>query len=140
MIDRHCAFAKQGCEGVPETNTRLLQQLPGSQERKISASVVEAYYIATRIDSQRDAAETVGKGSQIKKRKRAIVRQKEMKSNLGEEPPYFDAKAIYKINFPLSLWNELTDEQRQLAKDNGHDELTLKDEVQTYKFSEIITK
>jgi len=59
---------------VADTNTRLLQQLPRFQERKISDNVVEAYYIATGIDSQRDAAETVGKGSQIKKRKRTIIR------------------------------------------------------------------
>jgi len=35
----------------------------------------------------------------------------------GVEPDYFDIAAIYKINFPPSLWNELTEKQKELAKD-----------------------
>ncbi|CAG8504891.1 5622_t:CDS:10 [Racocetra fulgida] len=52
-----------------------------------------------------------------------------MKVNYGgEEPPYFSARAIYKINFPPSLWNELTTKQQELAKKNGHGELNLREE------------
>ena len=77
----------------------------------------------------------------LKRNKESFVTAwKKMKSNLGEEPPYFDTKAIYKISFPPSLWNELTQEQKELAKENGHDELILKDEVKDYKFSELITE
>lgn len=77
----------------------------------------------------------------LKRNKESFVTAwKKMKSNLGEEPPYFDAKAIYRINFPPSLWGELTPDQKKLAKENGHDELILKDEVQSYKFSEVITE
>ncbi|CAG8447688.1 9240_t:CDS:2 [Cetraspora pellucida] len=52
-----------------------------------------------------------------------------MKANYGEEPPYFNARAIYKINFPPSLWNELTEKQQNLAKKNGHGKLTLREKV-----------
>ncbi|CAG8580292.1 2470_t:CDS:2, partial [Ambispora gerdemannii] len=46
---------------------------------------------------------------------------KQMKVNYGgEEPPYFSARAIYKINFPPSLWNELTEKQQESAKKDGH--------------------
>jgi hypothetical protein len=68
------------------------------------------------------------------------VWEKMKKMNDGKEPNYFDAKAIYKINFPPSLWNQLTEEQKQKAKDNGHDELKLKPDVQSYKFSPLITE
>ena len=56
----------------------------------------------------------------------------------GEEPNYFDAKAIYRIQFPPSLWNNLTEEQKTLAQQNGHGELTLREEVKDYKFSPLI--
>ena len=56
----------------------------------------------------------------------------------GEEPKYFDIAAIYKISFPPSLWNELTDKQKELAKKKGHGELKLRDEVADYKFSDPI--
>ncbi|CAJ0641872.1 2679_t:CDS:2 [Entrophospora sp. SA101] len=53
-------------------------------------------------------------------------------------PLYFDARAVYRIQFPPSLWNNLSEEQKELAKSNGHGELTLKDEVSGYKFSRLI--
>src|SRR3954465_14548555 len=56
----------------------------------------------------------------------------------GQEPPYFDAKAIYRIQFPPLLWSDLPEEQKQLAQQNGHGELNLRDEVQNYKFSPLI--
>ncbi|MCE8163127.1 MAG: AAA family ATPase [Candidatus Moeniiplasma glomeromycotorum] len=58
----------------------------------------------------------------------------------GGEPNYFDAAAIYEIKFPPSLWNNLDDKQQELAKKKGHSELKLKDEVQSYKFSPLITE
>ena len=54
------------------------------------------------------------------------------------EPSYFDARAIYRIQFPPSLWSDLSDEQKTLAQQNGHGELILRDEVQGYKFSPLI--
>ncbi|CAH1765572.1 4382_t:CDS:2 [Entrophospora sp. SA101] len=47
-------------------------------------------------------------------------------------------QAVYRIQFPPSLWNNLSEEQKELAKSNGHGELTLKDEVSGYKFSRLI--
>jgi len=61
-----------------------------------------------------------------------------MKKTLGQEPDYFDARAIYRIQFPSSLWNELTEEQKQLAEANGHGELSLREEVKDYKFSKLV--
>ncbi|WNE40171.1 MAG: ATP-dependent zinc metalloprotease FtsH [Mycoplasmataceae bacterium] len=61
-----------------------------------------------------------------------------MSKLLGEEPRYFDAKAIYKISFPPLLWNELNEEQQILAKNNGHGELRLRDEVSDYHFNDLI--
>lgn len=75
----------------------------------------------------------------LKRNKESFVTAwNQMKSNLGEEPAYFNAKAIYKISFPLSLWNELTNKQRELAKKEGHNELELRDEVSEYKFNDLI--
>ena len=45
-----------------------------------------------------------------------------------------------KLKFPPSLWSNLTDKQQELAKKKGHSELKLKDEVQNYKFSPLITE
>ena len=56
------------------------------------------------------------------------------------EPKYFDIAAIYKISFPPSLWNELTEKQKELAKKKGHEELKLRDEVADYKFNDSITE
>ncbi|CAG8657857.1 9273_t:CDS:2 [Ambispora gerdemannii] len=58
-----------------------------------------------------------------------------MSKMYGGEPDYFDIAAIYEIKFPPSLWNNLTEEQKELAKKKGHSELKLKDEVQNYKFT-----
>jgi hypothetical protein len=63
-----------------------------------------------------------------------------MTKKYGGEPNYFDVAAIYEIKFPPSLWNNLTDKQQELAKEKGHSELELKDEVQTYKFGSLITE
>ncbi|RHZ36061.1 AAA family ATPase [endosymbiont GvMRE of Glomus versiforme] len=53
-------------------------------------------------------------------------------------PPYFDARAVYRIQFPPSLWNDLSEKEKQLAKANGHSELTLRNEVSGYRFSPLI--
>ncbi|CAI2186050.1 16283_t:CDS:2 [Funneliformis geosporum] len=56
----------------------------------------------------------------------------------GIEPDYFDIAAIYEIKFPPSIWSELTEKQKELAKEKGHSELKLKDEVQDYKFKDKV--
>jgi len=58
-----------------------------------------------------------------------------MKDIMNREPEHFNVAASYKIKFPPSLWNDLTEEQKAHKKAN---ELKLKDEVQNYKFSSLI--
>lgn len=60
-----------------------------------------------------------------------------MSDIMKKEPEYFNIAASYKIKFPPSLWNSLTEKQKKHKK---AEELKLGDDVPTYKFSELITK
>ena len=62
----------------------------------------------------------------------------EMTRIMGEEPNHFSINAIYKIKFPPSLWNDLSEKQKQLAKSKGYGELTLRDQVQDYRFNALV--
>jgi len=64
--------------------------------------------------------------------------QKFTDANGGKELSYFNAKAIYKISFPSSLWENLTEEQKQTALLNGHGELKIKEEARNYHFTPLI--
>jgi len=49
-----------------------------------------------------------------------------------KEPNECNFAASYKVNFPPSLWNELTEEQKA---HNRAEELKLRDEVDNYTFN-----
>ena len=58
-----------------------------------------------------------------------------LKEIMKKEPEKFDVAATYKIKFPPSLWNDLTEKERKHKK---AEQIILGDDVPTYKFSSLI--
>jgi len=63
-------------------------------------------------------------------------------SELGGEDNIniFDVAADYTIHFPPNLWNNLTEEQKALAKNKGHGELNLDEKTKGFRFNELVEK
>jgi len=110
------------------------------------------------LNQQQSEAEKLKKLANIKTKKLHWRREREIKSwtddwltrkkesfentlkDLGGEENIniFDVSADYTIHFPPSLWNELTEEQRELAKQKGHGELNLDEKTKNFRFNELV--
>jgi len=144
---------------LPEQEKREWEkyQLAQKQARKKEQQQREAEEKAL-LNKQKSEAEQLRKQENIIKKKLHWRREREVKSwthnwllrkkdnfentlkDLGGEENIniFSVATDYTIHFPPTVWNELTEEQKELAKSKGHNELELDEKTKNFRFNELV--
>jgi ATPase family associated with various cellular activities (AAA) len=132
---------------------RLLQE--EMQQRELERQQAE---LDAQEREQQGEQERLRKLENIKKKKLHWRREREVRSwtenwlagkkdslekvlnQMGgeDEINIFDVAGDYKIHFPPSLWNSLTEEQRTLAKSKGNGELELDEKTRNFRYNQQI--